>query len=794
MPPTGQATTPRRRVRRKGSEVLPVLPLINTVIYPHMIVPLFINRDMSLRAVETSFSTDRPILVVAQKDGDRDTVQPEDLYEIGCAGTVGRMLKMPDGTTNVFIQGQRRVRILEYVQTDPFLMARVEPIDDTIEMTLPVEAMMRAVLALFEKCARSSKSIAEDAYVAAMNVDEPGWLADLVTSSLDLSVPQRQTILATLDISERLQQVSILLSRELDILELQSKIHAQVQNEVDKTQREYFLREQLKAIQKELGENDSFTRDVSELAEKLDASDLPPHAREKATYELRRLNGMPAISPEVGMIRTYLDLLLALPWGKATDDNLDIRQAARVLNMHHYGLLKIKDRILEFMAVRQLSHSTRSPILCFVGPPGVGKTSLGRSIAEALGRKFVRISLGGVHDEAEIRGHRRTYIGALPGRIIQGMRQAGTINPLFMLDEVDKLGADFRGDPSSALLEVLDPEQNNSFSDHYLDVTYDLSRVLFVATANLLDPIPPALRDRMEVIELPGYTEDEKLRIAQRFLAPRQITEHGLDTHGVRFGEAALLQIIRSYTHEAGVRNLERDIATICRKTARPVADGRRAPHTMTPASVGRLLGAPRYTYGIAEEHDEIGAATGVAVTSGGGDVMMIEVALMPGKGTLILTGQLGDVMRESAQAALSYARSRAAQLGIDQAFSESRDIHVHVPAGAVPKDGPSAGITIATALISALTHQPVRRDVAMTGEITLRGRVLPIGGFKEKALAAHRAGMKTFIAPQTNRKDLSDVPREVQRDLRIIFASNMDDILPLALEAATGLKVVATS
>jgi len=649
---------------------------------------------------------------------------------------------------------------------------------------------MRAVLGLFEKCVKSSKNLPEDHFIAAMNVEEPGRLADLVASSLDLSVAQRQDLLETLDPAERLQKVSIHLSRELELLELQNRIHSQVQQEVDKSQREFFLREQMKAIQKELGESDSFTRDLSELREKLSSLTLPDAVREKVEVEMRRLSGMPAASPEVGIIRTYIDWLMILPWSEKTEDNLDIKHAATILDEQHYGLPKVKDRILEYMSVRKLAQHMRSPILCFVGPPGVGKTSLGRSIAQTLGRKFVRISLGGVHDEAEIRGHRRTYIGALPGRIIQTMRQAGVVNPVFMLDEVDKLGSDFRGDPSAALLEVLDHEQHHAFADHYLDVPYDLSKVMFICTANVLDPIPPALRDRLEVIELAGYVEDEKLHIAEQFLAPRQRTEHGLSDR-VRFTPAALRRIVREYTHEAGVRNLDREIATICRKVARAVAEGRKGPMVLGPEAVERYLGPPRYSFGLAEEQDEVGVATGVAVTSAGGDLIAVEVALMPGKGNMTLTGQLGEVMRESAQAALSYARFRAKELGLDDKFHETLDVHIHIPAGGVPKDGPSAGITMATALLSALTRRPVRRDVAMTGEITLRGRVLPIGGLKEKVLAAHRAGLKVFLAPAKNRKDLPDIPKDVQRDLQIVFVEHMDEVLPLALDELVGLKVV---
>ncbi len=762
---------------------LAVLPLINTVIFPRAVTPLYVSREQSLHAVEAATLHDTNLLVVAQRDGEKEVVEDGDLYDIGVEADIGRVLKMPDGHTSVLVQGLRRVRVVGYDQHEPYLIARVEPIEEETERTPIIEALMRAVLALFERTVKASKTLPEEAYIAAMNVDEPGWLADLVAGALDITVMQRQEVLQTLSVEERLRNMSVLLSKELDILELQNRIHTQVQQEVDKSQREYFLREQLRAIQKELGESDPFTRDMSELQEKLAGLELPPAVKERAEVELRRLSAMPPASPEVGMVRSYVDWLLGLPWTQASADTLDIAEAARLLDRNHYGLPKVKERILDYMAVRKLTQKMRSPILCFVGPPGVGKTSLGRSIAQSMGRTFVRVSMGGVRDEAEIRGHRRTYIGALPGRILQTMRTAGTVNPLFMLDEVDKIGMDFRGDPSAALLEVLDPEQNHAFSDHYLDVPYDLSRVLFVCTANILDPVPPALRDRMEVIDLPGYVEDEKLAIARQFLVPRQLEEHGLQPEHLRFGDDALRQIAREYTHEAGVRNLEREIGTVARKAARGLAEGKRTARTVSEPLLRRYLGPARFSYGLAEEHDEVGVATGVAVTAAGGDLITCEVAILEGKGNVTLTGQLGDVMRESAQAALSYARSRAHALGLEPRFYESLEIHVHLPAGAVPKDGPSAGITMATALISALTRRPVRREVAMTGEITLRGRVLEIGGFKEKVLAAHRAGLKTFVAPKRNRKDLPEIPRDVQRDLRIVFVEHMDEVLPLALQ-----------
>jgi ATP-dependent Lon protease len=690
---------------------------------------------------------------------------------------------MPDGTTSVLTQGQRRVEIVEFTQVEPYLRVRVRPVFESPERPPATEALMRAVLALFEKVTHLNRSLPENAYVFAMNVDEPGWLADLVASTIDLEVPERQELLETLDPTTRLQRLSILLAKQLDVLELEDQIHSQVQREVDKSQREFYLREQMKAIQTELGEGDLHQQEINALKQKIADKGFPDEVREKAEKELERLTAMPSMSPEAGIIRTYLDWLLELPWGVASSDNLDVNHAAQVLDTRHYGLPKAKERILEYIAVRKLAaEKMRSPILCFVGPPGTGKTSLGKSIAEALGRKFVRVSLGGIRDEAEIRGHRRTYIGALPGRILQTMRRAETINPLFMLDEIDKVGNDFQGDPSAALLEVLDPEQNFSFSDHYLEVPYDLSKVLFVTTANWMDPIPPALRDRMEVIEFPGYIEEEKLAIARGFLIPRQLEEHGLSRAQLNFSEQTIRSIIREYTYEAGVRNLEREIANICRKTARRVAEGKPIRRSVTPAAVTRYLGPPKFDYGVAEKEDQIGAATGVAVTEAGGDLQPVEVTLMEGKGALLLTGQLGEVMQESAQAALSYTRSRAQALGLDPHVFEKTDIHIHAPEGAVPKDGPSAGVTIATALVSAFTRRPVRRDVAMTGEITLRGRVLPIGGLKEKVLAAHRAGLKTMILPKKNKKDMVEIPKRVQHDLRFTLVEQVDEVLDAAL------------
>lgn len=841
-----RSSSGRKRNPPDNSVRLPLLPLRDMVIFPHMVTSLFVGRDKSLKAIESAMSNERALVAVAQHNPEDEDVGPEDLYDMGVEIVVGRSLKMPDGTVSLLVQGQRRVRVLRYVRNDPFVVVEGETIEDSLDKSAATEALMRAVLALFEKIVKLSPNLSEESYVAAMNVDEPGWLADLIASTVELNHESRQNILQTVDPVERLQTLSLLLAKELDVLDLKNQIQDRVQSEVDKSQREFYLREQMKAIAQELQDYDPATREANDLRSKIEAAGMPEEVQKKAFDELERLQAMPMGMPEVGVIRTYLDWLITLPWHTETHDHLDIKLAGQVLDANHYGLGKVKERILEYMAVRKLAQGKmRSPILCFVGPPGVGKTSLGRSIATALGRKFVRISLGGIHDEAEIRGHRRTYIGALPGRILQTMKTAGTINPVFMMDEIDKVGADFRGDPSAALLEVLDPEQNNTFADHYLDVPYNLSKCLFIMTANQLDPIPAALLDRMEVIELPGYIEDEKFHIAKQFLVPRQIEEHGLTPAHIKFADSALRQLIREYTREAGVRNLEREIGTICRKVAKMVAEqmpsedesdketttlaasangsaamelntepldgsalesdavsdmevaapievegkgksrGRIRARVIHDRDLPGFLGAPRYDYGLAEEHDEVGVATGVSWTPVGGDTISIEVSLMEGRGGLLLTGQLGDVMKESAQAALSYARSRARQLGIDPERFEKTDIHVHVPAGAIPKDGPSAGVTMATALVSALTGREVRREVAMTGEITLRGKVLPIGGLREKVLAAHRAGISTFVHPRKNEKDLDEIPSKVRRGLRMIAVDDLDAVLAIALQPA---------
>src|SRR5216684_6342106 len=740
---------------------LPLLPVRNTVLIPNLVVPLLVGREQSIKALDEAMSKGRTVFVVTQLDEELEDPGPNDVFSVGVEEVIDRLLKMPDGTTSVLIRGRRRLRRIEYTQEMPFMRVRAEAVHEEAEPTLALEALVRAVLALFEKCIKLSHTLPDEAYITAMNIDKPGWLADFIVSSIEPSIAIRQDILESFNIEERLQKISILLSKELNILELEYQIHSHVQQEVDKTQRDYFLREQLKAIQKELGETDPTMRDNQELREKIASSGMPDDVRVRANKELDRLNMLPSMAPDGGVIRTYIDWLVSLPWSKTTIDRLDIKEAAAKLEEKHYGLEKVKERILEYIAVRKLSKKMRSPILCFVGPPGVGKTSLGRSIAQALGRKFARISLGGIRDEAEVRGHRRTYVGAMPGRVIQTMRTAGTVNPLFMMDEIDKVGMDFRGDPSSALLEVLDPEQNTAFSDHYLEVDYDLSQVLFITTANILDPIAPALRDRMEVIELPGYIEEEKIHICKQFLVPKQLEENGLRPDQLRFSDSALRHIIREYTHEAGVRNLEREIGSICRKVAKEIVAGNKAAKSISENALEKYLGPQKVFYGAAEERDEVGVATGVAWTEAGGDLMPTEVTVMEGKGNLQLTGQLGDIMRESAQAAYSYIRSRADVLHIPE-FWENADIHIHVPAGAIPKDGPSAGITMCLAMTSALTRRPVSREVCMTGEITLRGRVLPVGGLREKVLAAHRQGIRKFILPKKNQKDLVDIPKDV--------------------------------
>ncbi|MAG36532.1 MAG: endopeptidase La [Dehalococcoidia bacterium] len=800
-PPTGNPAAGEAEPAKPA--ILPVLPLRDQVLFPRVVSPLVVGRQRSLRAIERALAGDRSILVLTQRDGAEDEPGRQDLFDVGTEAIIGRQLKLPEGRTSILVQGERRVKVRRFRRLSPLIEAEVEPIEEdedppNDEDAEADQAELGVVLKLFEECVKLSDKLSDDAYVMAMNTDSPGWLADVIAAALDLPLDRGQELLETFDPRARLTAIHSILDKERDLLRLETRFQSERSQDVDEGQREFFLREQLKAIQEELGETDAQARENAELREHLSEAGMPKEVAERAEKELGRLQVMPPASPETGIIRTYLDWLLAVPWQKRTTDQLDIRRAARLLNAEHYGLKRIKERILEYLAIRKLSPHTRSPIICFVGAPGVGKTSLGQSIARALGRTFVRLSLGGIRDEAEIRGHRRTYIGALPGRIIQAMRQAGTVNPVFMMDEVDKLGMDFRGDPSSALLEVLDPEQNHTFSDHYLEVPYDLSHVMFITTANILDPVPPALQDRMEVIELPGYIETEKVQIAKRFLVPRQLEEHGLQREQARIGVPVIRRIIREYTREAGVRNLERELATVCRKIARNVAEREESANRSTKAGAAAesangaplrvrtqdlptYLGPARFRQELADKHAQVGVATGVYWTPAGGDLAPVEVTLLDGKGKLILTGQLGDVMRESAQAALSFARSRRRWLQLDKDFAEHQDIHMHLPAGGIPKDGPSAGITMATALISALTDREVRHDVAMTGEITLRGRVLPIGGLKEKVLAAHRGGIRTFILPARNRKDLFDVPEDVQKALEIVFVEHMEEVLSIA-------------
>jgi len=764
---------------------LPVLPVRDIVVFPHMVVPLIVVRPASVLALRDAKNRGSPLALLMQRDGDQDDPEPHELYEVGCLARSLSMLELPDGTMRVVVEGLTRVRLIRFEQTEPFLRARVESLPEIEESTTEVEALMRTIVQRFEQAVNLSRNIPAEALVQVMNIRDSARLADLVAAYLNIKVHAKQQLLESLVVKERLQTLSVLLSQELEILELERKIHARVRDELQNSQREFYLREQMRAIQDELGEREGTTVEADEYREKIAECGMPAESAEKALKEVARLEKMPTMAPEGYVIRTYLDWLVALPWQKRTRDKLDLKRAESILEQDHYGLGKVKERVLEFLAVRKLVRNVKGPILCFIGPPGVGKTSIGRSIARALGRKFIRLSLGGVRDEAEIRGHRRTYVGSMPGRIIQTIRHAASRNPVFMLDEIDKLGMDFRGDPASALLEVLDPEQNNTFSDHYLEVPFDLSEVMFIATGNILDPVPPALQDRMEVIHFPGYVEEEKIQIATQFLVPKQLKQNGLTPDHLRFSTGALQVLCRYYTREAGVRNLEREIASICRKTAKRVAQGDDQLKRATAQSVEKFLGPRRYLHGLAEERDEVAVATGLTYTEHGGDVLSVEVSLSEGKGELSLTGQMGDVMKESAQAALSYTRSRAKALGIETQRFAKTDIHIHVPAGAIPKEGPSAGITMATAMVSALTERPVRRDVALTGEITLRGKVLPVGGVREKVLAAHRAGIPHVALPRENEKDLKDLddlPSNVRRDLTFHFVDHMDDVIACAL------------
>lgn len=787
-PPNGRLEEGRPE-RSRIPRLLPLLPIRDQVYFPHMLFPLLVGRERSVRAVEESLTRGRAIVLVAQRQVGTEDPEPEDLFEVGIVAEIMQILRVPDGTVRVMMEGLERVRIEKFVQEAPFMRVAVRVLPTRERKDLQIEALMRDAVGQFEQIANTGRHINPEALINVLNTDEPGRLADTITPYLhQVRVEVKQEILETLDVRERLEKLTRLLKREREVLEIQRSIRSRVEKEMGDTQKEMILREQLKAIQQELGDRDDRASEIEEYRRKVADAAMPPAVEERALREIGRLERMAYGSPEGSVIRNYLDWLTSLPWNLTTEDQVDIEAASRILDADHYGLQKVKERVLEFLAVRKLAGSgMKGPILCFVGPPGVGKTSLGRSIARSMGRKFVRLSLGGVHDEAEIRGHRRTYVGALPGRIVQGIKQAGTRNPVFMLDEIDKLGMDFRGDPSSALLEALDPEQNMEFSDHYLEVPFNLRDVMFITTANLLDPVPVALRDRMEVISFAGYTEEEKLVIARQFLVPKQRRENGLRANQVSIASAALKRIVREYTREAGVRSLEREIGAVCRKVARRIAASESERTTVREGDLPEYLGRPRFRYGNMEAEDMVGAATGLVYTEFGGDIVTVECSLLASEeGRLLLTGQLGDVMKESAQAALTYVRSRAEALGARSDFDRRMDIHIHVPAGAVPKDGPSAGITMATALASALSRRPVRRDVAMTGEITLRGRVLPIGGIKEKVLAAHRAGIRTVIVPEENERDLDDVPANVRAEMTFVRVSHADEALEYALRAGT--------
>lgn len=767
---------------RKGTRDLPLLPLRGLLVYPSMVLHLDVGREKSIRALERAMVDDNKILLATQEDVQIEEPDEKQIFGVGTIARVKQMLKLPNGTIRVLVEGLRRAKIEQYLQKEEYFYVRVSYLEETIGDETETDALMRTVLNHFEQYIKLSKKISPETFTSVSDIDEPGRLADVIASHLPLKMKDKQTILETVDIQERLEVLLEILNNEREVLELERKISQRVKKQMEKTQKEYYLREQMKAIQKELGEKEGRAGEVDELRAQLDKSDAPERIKNKIEKELERLEKMPSTSAEGSVIRTYIDTLLSLPWTRKSMDNLDIKHAEQVLNEDHYGLEKPKERVLEYLAVQKLVNKMRGPILCLVGPPGVGKTSLARSIARALEREFVRISLGGVRDEAEIRGHRRTYVGAMPGRIIQGMKQAGTINPVFLLDEIDKLASDFRGDPAAALLEVLDPNQNDKFSDHYVEETYDLSHVMFITTANSLHTIPRPLLDRMETIHISGYTEVEKLHIVQDYLLPKQMEEHGLRKEQLQVDKEAMLKLIRQYTREAGVRNLNREVANICRKAARMIVSEERKRVIVTPNTLENMLGKPRYRYGLAEKEDQVGSVTGLAWTESGGDTLNVEVSVLPGKGKLILTGQLGDVMKESAQAAFSYIRSRANELQIDPDFHEKYDFHIHVPEGAIPKDGPSAGITMATALVSALTGIAVKKDVGMTGEITLRGRVLPIGGLKEKSLSAHRAGLKTVILPKDNEKDIDEIPESVRKELNFILVEHLDEVLKHAL------------
>lgn len=766
----------------------PLLPLRGLLVYPSMVLHLDVGREKSVKALEKAMVEDNLILLCSQSEVNIEEPTQEDIYRIGTVANVRQMLKLPNGTIRVLVEGMERAEVIEYTDQEEYyeVMARELPEEENHDPE--VSALMRTVLSQFENYINLSKKVTPETLAAVSDIDEPGRLADVITSHLSLKIKDKQEILETIDVRKRLEKLLDILNNEREVLELERKINQRVKKQMEKTQKEYYLREQMKAIQKELGDKEGRTGEVEELRSQLQELELPERVHEKVEKEIDRLEKMPASSAEGGVIRNYVDWLLALPWSSKTEDDLDIVKAEQVLDEDHYGLEKPKERVLEYLAVQKLVKKMKGPILCLVGPPGVGKTSLARSIARSLERKFVRVSLGGVRDEAEIRGHRRTYVGAMPGRIIQGMKTAGSMNPVFLLDEIDKMASDFRGDPSSALLEVLDPEQNNTFSDHFVEIPFDLSNVMFVTTANVLHNIPRPLLDRMEVLYIPGYTELEKLQIANRYLLPKQKSDHGLEAEQLILDEEALMKVIREYTRESGVRNLEQQVAALCRKAAKQIVTHASESIEIKAEDIKEYLGIPKFRYGMAELEDQVGTVTGLAWTEVGGETLTIEVTVVPGTGKLTLTGKLGDVMKESAQAAFSFTRSKAVELGIDPDFHEKLDVHIHIPEGAIPKDGPSAGITIATALISSLTKRHVARDVAMTGEITLRGRVLPIGGLKEKSLAAHRAGYKKILLPKDNERDLRDIPDSVKNDVEFVPVSHMDQVLEHALVEQAGV------
>lgn len=766
----------------------PLLPLRGLLVYPSMVLHLDVGREKSVKALEKAMVEDNLILLCSQSEVNIEEPTQDDIFRIGTVANVRQMLKLPNGTIRVLVEGMERAEVIEYTDQEEYYEVIARELPEEENHDPEVSALMRTVLSQFENYINLSKKVTPETLAAVSDIDEPGRLADVITSHLSLKIKDKQEILETIDVRKRLEKLLDILNNEREVLELERKINQRVKKQMEKTQKEYYLREQMKAIQKELGDKEGRAGEVEELRSQLQELELPERVQEKVEKEIDRLEKMPASSAEGGVIRNYVDWLLALPWTNKTEDDLDIVKAEQVLDEDHYGLEKPKERVLEYLAVQKLVKKMKGPILCLVGPPGVGKTSLARSIARSLERKFVRVSLGGVRDEAEIRGHRRTYVGAMPGRIIQGMKTAGSMNPVFLLDEIDKMASDFRGDPSSALLEVLDPEQNNTFSDHFVEIPFDLSNVMFVTTANVLHNIPRPLLDRMEVLNIPGYTELEKLQIANRYLLPKQKSEHGLEPEQLILDEEALMKVIREYTRESGVRNLEQQVAALCRKAAKQIVTQQSESIEIKAADIKDYLGIPKFRYGMAELEDQVGTVTGLAWTEVGGETLTIEVTVVPGTGKLTLTGKLGDVMKESAQAAFSFTRSKAVELGIDPEFHEKLDVHIHIPEGAIPKDGPSAGITIATALISSLTKRHVARDVAMTGEITLRGRVLPIGGLKEKSLAAHRAGYKKILLPKDNERDLRDIPDSVKNDVEFVPVSHMDQVLEHALVEQAGV------